>query len=285
MKEALNRRAVIKLMANGAALTALPILGCEDEPSSTLSDSALAGRAGAPTGGEAGGVEAGAEEPVSQEWATGGTASMVAIASYPNPFTEEPMSCALVATTTAGPCTTESVLLREDISEGWTGLPVRLALKIVDERCEPLTEARVEVWHTNIEGSYSGETPQARCRFEDEYEELNFFRGAQDCDQSGEVYFNTCFPGWYPGRAIHLHFQVTKGDQSYRISQLFFPEELTTELFERHSEYMPYGQPDTSSSRDGVIGRIAMEERAALTLDVQQMPDGALLAYKVIRVV
>ena len=53
-----------------------------------------------------------------ETWATGGTKSMTDKATYPDPFAEAPDSCLLVTTTTAGPCTTQSELLREDVSEG-----------------------------------------------------------------------------------------------------------------------------------------------------------------------
>jgi hypothetical protein len=78
-----------------------------------------------------------------ETWATGGTKSMTDKATYPDPFTDAPDSCLLVAATTEGPCTTTSELLREDVSEGWTGLPVRLALRVVDESCNPLAGATV----------------------------------------------------------------------------------------------------------------------------------------------
>src|SRR5262249_17260784 len=94
-----------------------------------------------------------------ETWATGGTMPTADKATYPDPFVDPPDSCLLVTTTTQGPCTTEDDLLREDVSEGWTGLPVRLALRVLDESCNPLAGVTVKIWHTNVEGSYSGQTP------------------------------------------------------------------------------------------------------------------------------
>jgi hypothetical protein len=143
-------------------------------------------------------------------WAAGGTAAMTAKASYPDPFTSALTTCALVATTTEGPCTTATDLLRQDISEGWSGLPVRLALQVVDTACKPLAGVTVKVWHTNREGSYSGQTPNnGMCLKQQSYSGQDFFRGAQTTDASGKVFFDACFPGWYRGRAVHIHFQTS----------------------------------------------------------------------------
>jgi protocatechuate 3,4-dioxygenase beta subunit len=192
----------------------------------------------------------------------------------------------MVAATTAGPCTTENDLLREDVSEGWTGLPVRLALRVVDRSCNPLAGATVRIWHTNIEGSYSGETPSNRfCLLNQAHASRNFFRGVQVTDADGTVFFDTCFPGWYPGRAVHIHFQVEDDSRSYRISQLFFPEDVTQDIFATHSEYVPYGQPDTVFATDGIIAAIPIAERERHLLSVARMTDGAMLASKTVTVV
>ena len=111
------------------------------------------------------------------DWASGGTAAMTAKATYPDPFTDVPELCELVASTTQGPCTTEDDLVREDVSEGWSGLPVRLALRVVDSNCAPVSGATVKIWHTNLEGSYSGQTPNnGMCLQQQSYASADFFR-------------------------------------------------------------------------------------------------------------
>jgi protocatechuate 3,4-dioxygenase beta subunit len=218
-------------------------------------------------------------------WASGGTGAMTDKPSYPDPFTAPATSCVIVAATTAGPCTTASDLAREDVSEGWTGLPVRLALRVIDAACNPVVGAVVKIWHTNISGSYSGATPNnAFCLKQASYSSMNFFRGVQTTNASGVVYFDTCYPGWYPGRAIHIHFQVKNGATSYKVSQLFFPEALTTEIFAVHPEYLPFGQPDTTFSNDNVLGGIAAGERGRLICEYARMTDGAMLASKTVTV-
>lgn len=219
-------------------------------------------------------------------WASGGTAAMKNKSDYPNPFTSDPSTCVIVATTTQGPCTTKNDLERVDISEGWRGLPLRLALKVVDKSCKPLSGVVVKVWHTNVEGSYSGQTPQNRfCLKKREYSKVNFFRGIQMSDSKGEAFFDTCFPGWYPDRAIHIHFQVKHKDRSYRISQLFFPDDVVAKIFAQHPDYRPFGPPDANNKTDDIYNRMSAEAKKRLLLDVQRLPDGAMLASKVITVV
>jgi protocatechuate 3,4-dioxygenase beta subunit len=266
-----NRRVFLERLAFG--LAAVPLINaCSSDSSST--------------GPDASGGTGSADAVSGSDWATGGTAAMTGKASYPDPFTSAATSCLLVATTTEGPCTTTSDLAREDVSEGWTGLPVRLALKVVDSSCTPLAGATVKIWHTNPEGSYSGQTPNpSMCLKTSSYSSMNFFRGVGTTDNNGIVYFDTCFPGWYSGRAIHIHFQVKQGNTSTKVSQLFFPENVTQAIFASHPEYSSYGQPNTTFANDNIIGMIASSERSRHIVDVARMTDGAMLASKVVSVV
>lgn len=274
----LDRRTLLRRA--GLVLTALPLArfaaGCATDEASAPD---------AP-GGDAPDAPSG-DAPDGSDWASGGTAAMTDKASYPDPFTGALTSCAVVASTTEGPCTTESNLVREDVSEGWAGLPVRLALKVVDGACAPVAGADVKIWHTNHEGIYSGKTPNpGMCNDNNEsYIATDFMRGVQTTDANGVVAFDTCFPGWYRGRAIHIHVQVTQGGTTYRVSQLFFPEDITRAIFTSHPDYASYGQPDTTFANDNVLGPIAGAARTALVLDVARMSDGAMLASKVVAVV
>jgi protocatechuate 3,4-dioxygenase beta subunit len=217
-------------------------------------------------------------------WASGGTAAMTAKACYPDPFAGGVTACALICETTAGPCTADTVE-RQDVSEGFVGLPVRLALKIVDaDICAPIAGAQVEIWHTQRTGVYSGETPSGQFCYGDDPDAANYlyFRGTQTTDADGRVDFDTCFPGWYPGRAIHIHFRVWQGGDNYATSQLFFRDELAAELFASHPDYQEFGQPDTTNVDDNIIG--GETDLDLYLLDTARMPDGAMLAAKVIGV-
>ena len=101
-------------------------------------------------------------------------------------------------------------------------------------------------------------------------------------DAQGRVDFDTCFPGWYAGRAIHIHFRVDVSDTEYVTSQLFFTDALVAEIFSSHALYSPYGQPDTSLTTDNVIGRTS--DKSPYLLDTARMADGAMLASKLVTI-
>jgi len=177
---------------------------------------------------------------------------------------------------TAGPCTEAEERVRQDISEGATGLPVRLALRVLDRTCKPIARAKVNVWHTSAAGSYSGDTPNnAFCLKTPSEATKHYFRGVAESDENGIVKFDTCFPGWYPGRAIHIHFAVTAAGLS-TTSQVFFEQALIDEIFASHPDYRAFGRPDTPNAADGVSrGGIAQ-----MTVTTARMADGAMLAHK-----
>lgn len=226
---------------------------------------------GAGAGGEGGGAPTGG-------WASGGTGAMTDKASYPDPFSEPLGSaCTLVQEMTLGPCYAQT-LEREDISEGQTGLPVRLALRVVDAGCNPIEGAIVDVWHTNYEGLYSGEDSATMCTTGDpEAEAGRWHRGMLTTGADGKVFFDTCFPGWYAGRAVHIHFQVRSGNQTFATSQLFFPQAVIEEIFASHPEYSGFGQPDRPNASDTIYD-------ASGEVEYAQMSDGAMLAWKVLAV-
>ena len=61
-------------------------------------------------------------------------------------------------------------------------------------------------------------------------DETRFLRGIQPTDNNGMAEFTTIYPGWYEGRAIHIHLKVHTGAQVVHTGQLFFPEEITTRI-------------------------------------------------------
>lgn len=210
-------------------------------------------------------------------WATGGTKSMTASASYPDPFPTALASCVLATSATEGPCTEAADQVRQDISEGYTGLPMRLALRVVDASCNPIAGAKVKVWHTQITGSYSGDTPNNNMCLKSSSEQTkHYFRGVQTTDDAGRVDFDSCFPGWYRGRTVHIHFTVTANGKSFT-SQLVFDQDLVSEIFTTHAEYTSYGLPDTENETDNVVGNQNLE---TYTLVTSRMTDGAMLAAK-----
>lgn len=264
----MRRREALKAL--GLAIASVPAMRVLSACSSSSNGADAAPEADAPP-----------DVAAATEWASGGTAAMTGKDGYPDPFATAATTCALVCETTEGPCTTETTIERQDISEGLGGLPVRLALQVLsDVGCAPVAGAVVEIWHTQKSGVYSGVTPNPQmCDGGDEDAPGQmYFRGSQTTDANGVVAFDTCFPGWYRGRAVHIHVQVYLGGTLYVTTQLFFADDLVAEIFDAHPDYAGRGQPDTTDATDNIIGGVA--DRSPYTLDTARMSDGAMLASK-----
>jgi protocatechuate 3,4-dioxygenase beta subunit len=222
------------------------------------------------------GLHAGALSAAANGWATGGTAAMKGI--YPDPFaTGLGSTCSLYKASTLGPCHALTVD-RKDVSEGQNGLPLRLALLILDSKCQPVPGATVEIWHTSVGGLYSGSDAISMCTSGDAKAKASrWFRGLQTADKNGRVDFDSCYPGWYGGRAVHIHFTVRANGKEYLTSQLFFDDALNTEIFTRHPVYKSRGDADTTNTTDGVIKQSRLTNHIVQT---KRQEDGALLAWK-----
>ena len=246
-----SRRTVLQGL--GTALAAAPLvhlIGCSSDGGSGPD----AGN-GADAGNDAAGPDAGAETG----WATGGTASMSG--NYPDPFTDDPGPvCVLTCAQILGPCYA-ATLVRKDISEGEPGLPMRLALRVVDDACKPVEGAEVDVWHTMPDGHYSAEDADPFCTGDDAHAESGkFFRGVQVTDANGRVDFDSCFPGWYSGRTIHIHFTVRIGQDEYVTSQLYFEESLGAEIVATQPIYKDRGERDTTNATDPAIAPAVIDD-------------------------
>lgn len=302
-RRTMSRRDAVKLLV---ALPAAAAVGCGDSAAgatggldASLGDAALGDAAADAAAADAAMADAAADTAAdaaadatadavaADAWATGGTAAMTGAAAYPDPFAggAAPAVCDLTCVATIGPCHTTSPE-RRDVSDGWDGLPVRLALRVVDESCEPIEDAIVEIWHTNHRGGYSGDIA-AMCNETASDIELGFFRGYQRTDADGRVDFDTCYPGWYNGRAVHIHFRVMTGaydaaDNAANevISQLFFEDSLNSEIFGAEPIYSDFGQPDTTLGTDNVVG--GESDPSKYICAVQRMADGAMMASALI---
>lgn len=208
----------------------------------------------------------------SGDWANGTTALLAA--NYAVTFDD---SCVQECELTLGPCYAET-LERMDISEGYDGLPTRLAFRVVDTDCNPVEGVIVDVWHCDTAGVYSGDDASQMCTGGDsEAEAARWYRGMQTTDADGRVDFNTCMPGWYPSRAVHIHFQVrTSAGETSLTSQFGFAPDLVEDVFSNHPVYSPHGQPDTSNASDNIFGG----NDDGLIFDWHRASDGALVIYK-----
>lgn len=155
--------------------------------------------------------------------------------------------CVQIPSETAGPypgdgtnganALTESGVVRSNIVSSFgamsgaaDGVPLTLKLTVVNVNamCEPLAGLALYLWHCDRAGGYSLYTVANQ----------NYLRGLQVTDAKGEVTFTTIFPGCYPGRWPHAHFEVfaneaaaTSGRNALKTSQLALPQATCSEVY------------------------------------------------------
>jgi protocatechuate 3,4-dioxygenase beta subunit len=179
-------------------------------------------------------------------------------------------ACTLISEQEEGPYYIDDEKLRADITEGRPGLPVKLRIALVNSRtCAPLPNAALDIWHCDAAGVYSGFTSNSpdgppgggrgpgrgpgpdgfggpppdgfgpppggfgRGPGRGPVDSTRFLRGVQLSDPKGLAEFATVYPGWYSGRAIHIHVKAHIGSLTGHVAhtgQFFFPEDLTEQV-------------------------------------------------------
>ncbi|MGE5689088.1 MAG: intradiol ring-cleavage dioxygenase [Pseudomonadota bacterium] len=133
--------------------------------------------------------------------------------------------------------------VRRDITEGKAGVPLTLRLRVLDvSTCKPIRGAAVDLWHCDALGVYSGVEGNG----------ANFLRGVQRTDANGLAVFRTVYPGWYRGRAVHIHVKVHVGGNVVHTGQFFFPPAITSAV-SRRAPYSRHGLPDTPNAGDSIF--------------------------------
>ena len=170
--------------------------------------------------------------------------------------------CAIMPETTAGPFYFDPALQRTDITEGRPGVPLRLRIQVVDAGCKPIGGARVDIWHCDAQGIYSG-YPQQLGGLDTTGE--TFLRGTMLAGDDGIAEFTTIYPGWYPGRTPHIHFKAFPDQARVLTGQLFFPDDISREIY---GTVAPYNDRDagqmTPTDRDGIARRAGETAHAKL---------------------
>ncbi|RYY21436.1 MAG: intradiol ring-cleavage dioxygenase [Cytophagaceae bacterium] len=136
-------------------------------------------------------------------------------------------NCTVAPTETEGPFPTHtpSSYVRSDITDGRTGYKLTTNITITSSAssCAALAGALVDIWHCDAEGNYSeyGGTGMQSTN----YTSVHFLRGRQTTSSAGLVTFTSIFPGWYSGRATHIHVHVYNASgTSLKVTQIAFPE-------------------------------------------------------------
>ena len=148
------------------------------------------------------------------------------------------LACVLAPESTEGPFYLDDARVRRDITEGRPGTPLTLRLRVVDaSSCRAIRGASVDVWHCDASGAYSGTGSEADERF---------LRGVQRTDGNGLAVFRTIYPGWYPGRTVHVHVLVHIAGNVVHTGQLYLPDALTDAVYRR----APYSRRPGRSTRN-----------------------------------
>jgi protocatechuate 3,4-dioxygenase beta subunit len=136
-------------------------------------------------------------------------------------------------------------MLRSDVRENRQGTTLALTIKVVNvnSACAAVAGADVEIWHVDAAGDYSQYGSQTAA---------TFLRGIQTTNASGDVTFTTIYPGWYQGRATHIHVEVTMGGRSIKVTQIAFPESIN-DTVHRSGVYASRGTNPIRNQSDGIF--------------------------------
>lgn len=180
-------------------------------------------------------------------------------------------SCEVATEETAGPypedLSSNSAIYRQDITEDKTGIPLTLTLTVVNtnSNCAAIENARVDIWHCDKDGYYSGYSNPGYLGTQNNVGQT-FLRGIQLTDSNGEVTFNTIYPGWYTGRATHIHAEVFIDSNLKATTQLAFPANITTAVY-NSSLYSAHGQNTLTNENDQVFSDSYAKELVTITGD------------------
>jgi protocatechuate 3,4-dioxygenase beta subunit len=149
------------------------------------------------------------------------------------------VTCVLTPEQTEGPYYIAGEKVRRNITEGRPGTPLTLRLSVVDSRtCRPIRGATVDIWHCDASGAYSGFGAGRSSR--------TFMRGIQRTNANGVATFKTVYPGWYPGRAVHIHVKVHVRGNVVHTGQLYFSDRVTDAVYKQ----APYSRRPSRETRN-----------------------------------
>jgi protocatechuate 3,4-dioxygenase beta subunit len=186
-------------------------------------------------------------------------------------------ACIVKPQQTEGPYFVDERLNRSDIrsdpSDGLVkpGVPLRLVFQlsqVSNNTCILLRDAIIDVWHCDAEGVYSDVQDRGFSTVG-----KKFLRGYQVTNPNGKAEFVTIYPGWYPGRTVHIHFKIrtrsaTQPDYEFT-SQLYFDDTVTDRVYAQ-SPYVAKGQRTQKNNQDGIF----REGGEQLMLQLTQTAEG-----------
>ena len=193
--------------------------------------------------------------------------------------------CVVHPQQTEGPFFVDEKLLRSDVrADSRTGVasagsPLELRLTIAQVStagaCAPLAGAQVDIWQCDALGRYSDVNDRRNST-----NGQTFLRGHQVADAKGNVQFTTIYPGWYPGRAVHIHFKVRTAASSspaYEFTSQFYFDERLTDRVHAREPYSTHTGQRMRNERDGLF----RDGGSQLTLPVTERGQGYAASFTV----
>ncbi len=181
-------------------------------------------------------------------------------------------ACVVAPELTEGPYYVDVDLERSDIrtntadSVAVEGAPLVLDWVVSQadgSACMPMEGVVVDVWHCDALGTYSGVQGNS----------ANFLRGFQRTDSQGKASFTTIYPGWYQGRAVHVHFKIRTDPDAEAgfefTSQLFFDDDVSRSVYAT-GVYAQKGAQDQPNESDQIFN----QSGGMTLLSVTQEGDG-----------
>ena len=184
--------------------------------------------------------------------------------------------CILTAALTEGPFFVDEKLNRADIRTDpatgavSAGIPLALTFnvsRVANNACTPLTGAYLDVWHCDAAGIYSDVDGSSQ----------KFLRGYQITDANGVATFTTIYPGWYRGRAVHIHFKLrlyAGAARTYEFTSQFFFDDALTDSVYTQSPYREQGTRNVRNANDGIYRRLSASDKTGLSLQTSKSANG-----------
>lgn len=191
-------------------------------------------------------------------------------------------TCTTSPSETAGPFPTKnpSSLVVQDIRSDRKGIEMAVKITIQNKNniCAALEGAIVDIWHCDKDGNYSeyGGTGMQSTNFTS----VHFLRGRQTTNADGLAQYITVFPGWYSGRAPHIHVHVYDSTgKSLLVTQIAFPTDICNAVYTTAISLYTRGTQDTANASDNVFSDSLSQQMSSVTGSIS---DGFELTHTIV---
>jgi len=154
---------------------------------------------------------------------------------WPNPVIQNAsFACALTEGNPQDPYYIAGAPNKEKLGDELEGQPLIISGQVLNQNCDPVPEAIIDVWQTNSNGNY--------------YFEDFTLRGKIKADEHGQYKLETIFPGKYSEagfmRPAHIHVKVSAPSLSSHTTQLYFEGDEHHNFFVRPSLILKLDEKD-----------------------------------------